>query len=114
MEELRKFIRHPRRLEAAYGPLIDGSVGELITQTETVNISRGGCTLLTRNPERPGVHIAVHLALPSGEEVSINGLIAWTREPFGDNPGTIGVYFGDAHPLPVAFLALLDEAERAS
>jgi hypothetical protein len=107
MQEKRKFVRFPRRLEAAYE--LSSPVGgdERVVQTETANISEGGCTLLTSRTELPGARLVVHLALPSGEEIALGGRIAWLRQALGMTPGMIGVYFDEHQPLPSAYKELL-------
>ena len=112
MEEKRRFVRYLSRLEAAYALLIEAPDNERVEQTETVNLSRGGCTLVMSRSERPGTRLAVHLALPSGAEVTIQGRIAWIREPLAGMAGAMGVYFDESQPMPEGYVALLEDAER--
>lgn len=113
MEDKRKFPRFSKRIEAAYSLLIDAPDDERVRQTESVNLSRGGCTLAMHGSERAGTRVAVHLALPSGEEVAIQGCIAWVRESLPGQPGAMGIYFAEHQALPAGYLALLDDAEQA-
>ncbi len=111
MDERRRFIRHPLRLEAAYSLSLAALDEERVRQSETVNVSRGGCTLLMHTTERPGARLVVHLGLPSGQEVAIQGMVAWVREPLGGSPGTMGVYFEETQPIAAELIALLDQVE---
>lgn len=101
------------RLEAAYVLSTAAPGEELVRQSETVNVSRGGCTLVMTLTERPGARLVVHLGLPSGDEVVIQGRVAWVREPLGGTAGTMGVYFDERQPVPEGLVVLLDEVDRA-
>ncbi len=106
MHDKRRFPRHPASLEAAY-EVGTGEQGRLV-ETESVNVSRGGCTLCMPGVEKPGARILVHLRLPSEDEVAILGTVAWVRQGLAGQVGALGVAFEVTRALPTAYLAYLD------
>ena len=109
MEDKRRFPRHAAVLDAAYA--IGGGQQGRIVETATVNVSRGGCTLVMPGVEKPGSRILVHLVLPSGDELSVLGTVAWVREAIGGQRGSLGVAFEGTAALPEVYLAYLDRLE---
>jgi molecular chaperone DnaK len=50
----------------------------------SVNVSRGGIFVRTRDPRPPGTELALHIALESGDEVVRGrGVVRWTSPPCG-------------------------------
>ncbi len=118
VSEVRKHPRYPMQLLARYEFFV-GSFPDLLHESATVVIGRGGCMLETGvRTETVSRRLCVHLVLPAGEEVAVTGSVAWVNParlgPGGalEQSGTMGVCFDPAEALPDPFLELLARCER--
>ena len=87
--------RHPRIATAVpvristVDPETDLDTGKLFfrsAEETTANISRGGAYLRSWEPLESGRRVIVVLDLPSGEELQLTALVAWTRRELRHAP----------------------------